>query len=483
MATINKQDLDKLNQKINFSNPKNWLLPSLKSIVVLQHGYSFKSEFFSNKSGIPLLRIRDLDHNKCEIFYDGEYDEEFLVKKGDLLIGLDGNFHCHEWKGPDSLLNQRVCRVFVDGELLDKRFLQFGINLYLKQIENKTSSATVKHLSATTIKKINFPLTTINEQIRISKKITKLLDDVYFNKQSLTKIKKQLELWEQSFLHYCFTGKFTDSITPSESIDELRNLFEKKKSGLNKFKNKKFTCKNSFLFGSKLPKISKHWFFDSLDYVSESVESGSTPLRSEPKNFDVSGVPLLKVENIDDDGNVVLLDDQLRLSHDANLKQKKSILKTNDVLLNIVGPPLGEIGFVTKESSTMNINQALVLVRTLSCYNSKLLFFCLCSPFYQNLMYIMGRGNRQDNIKKSDIERISIPIMPLNHQQILSEKLSEFYLKKYEIFENLHSFENNLKKLEASIFNFAYSGRLVLQDSKKDIDLVRKKLEMKNQKL
>ena len=43
-----------------------------------------------------------------------------------------------------------------------------------------------------------------------------------------------------------------------------------------------------------------------------------------------------------------------------------------------------------------------------------------------NIFY--GEGFR---IKKSDVERIPIPIIPSNHQQILAEKLDEFYSKFY----------------------------------------------------
>jgi type I restriction enzyme S subunit len=90
-----------------------------------------------------------------------------MVRVGDLLIGMDGEFGCYEWKGEPSLLNQRVCRLQgFSGELLP-RFLFYGVNDYLKAIEDVTGFATVKHLSSKQILAIEFPVPPLAEQRRI----------------------------------------------------------------------------------------------------------------------------------------------------------------------------------------------------------------------------------------------------------------------------------------------------------------------------
>ena len=47
------------------------------------------------------------------------------------------------------------------------RYTQYGINKYLKAIEEVTSFTTVKHLSAKKIKAIQFPIPPVEEQERI----------------------------------------------------------------------------------------------------------------------------------------------------------------------------------------------------------------------------------------------------------------------------------------------------------------------------
>ena len=145
-----------------------WTEKPLGDLIKIQNGFAFKSKQFSVDGEWPLVRIRDLKGNgDTETRYSGEYDEKYIVREGDFLVGMDGEFRCYEWKGPNALLNQRVCRIEDFDGSLDPKFLLYGINAFLKDIEKNTSYTTVKHLSGKKIKSINFPLPPIEEQRRI----------------------------------------------------------------------------------------------------------------------------------------------------------------------------------------------------------------------------------------------------------------------------------------------------------------------------
>ncbi|MDB9924079.1 restriction endonuclease subunit S [Planktomarina sp.] len=153
-----------------------WELKALGSLLEVKNGYAFDSKKFTPDAGTPLIRIRDIKEGKgTAINYNGEYNEEFICKQGDFLIGMDGEFGCHEWKGDPSLLNQRVCRLENFDSGLMSRFLFYGINKYLKEIEEVTGYTTVKHLSSKTIKTIEFPLPALEEQ----KRIVSILDEAF----------------------------------------------------------------------------------------------------------------------------------------------------------------------------------------------------------------------------------------------------------------------------------------------------------------
>ena len=64
----------------------------LGDILDIQSGFAFKTEFFSDTKGIPLIRIRDLPNTSTETSYQGEFREEFIVEPGEYLIGMDGNW-------------------------------------------------------------------------------------------------------------------------------------------------------------------------------------------------------------------------------------------------------------------------------------------------------------------------------------------------------------------------------------------------------
>ena len=102
-------------------------------------------------------------------------DSKYVVNAGDLLIGMDGEFGCYAWKGEPALLNQRVCRLQGFDLQLVPRFLFYGVNSYLKAIEDVTGFTTVKHISSKQILDIDFPIPPLPEQQRI----VTLLDEAF----------------------------------------------------------------------------------------------------------------------------------------------------------------------------------------------------------------------------------------------------------------------------------------------------------------
>ncbi len=184
-----------------------WAEKKLGDLLSIQNGYAFNSKQFSPEGDLALIRIRDLKRGyDTETRYSGEYDEKYIVRAGDYLIGMDGEFTCYEWKGEDALLNQRVCRLEHFSDSLDARFLFYGINKYLKAIEDVTAYTTVKHLSAKQITEISLPLPPLSEQ----KQMVDQLDQLSSATRNLEAIYQQkldaLNELKQSILQRAFSG-------------------------------------------------------------------------------------------------------------------------------------------------------------------------------------------------------------------------------------------------------------------------------------
>jgi type I restriction enzyme S subunit len=153
------------------ANHESWERVELGETCNILNGFALKSTLFNSSEGFPVIRIRDLSRNSTNTFYKGSFPEEYVIENGDLLIGMDGIFRCYEWTGGRAVLNQRVCKIVANEEYLLNKFLLFGLNGYLKAIEDATSSVTVGHLSSRDILKIPFPLPPLNEQRRIVPKL------------------------------------------------------------------------------------------------------------------------------------------------------------------------------------------------------------------------------------------------------------------------------------------------------------------------
>lgn len=132
-------------------------------------GFAFKSEQFNNSGeGLPLIRIRDVVEGASDTYYSGDYKSEFLIKNGDALIGMDGQFNLACWRGGPALLNQRVCKIKATDERLDQGYLLRFLPSALKEIEDRTPFVTVKHLSVKSLREIEISLPPLPEQRRIA---------------------------------------------------------------------------------------------------------------------------------------------------------------------------------------------------------------------------------------------------------------------------------------------------------------------------
>ena len=169
-----------------------WTRVRLGDIAVVLNGFAFPSACFSQQDGKPLLRIRDVLGSTTDAFYTGDYDPKYLVQTGDLVIGMDGDFNSALWKGPEALLNQRVCKVEPQEEFYSRAFLSYVLPGYLWAVNAKTSSVTVKHLSSLTVADIPLPLPPLPEQRRIVAKIEELFTQLDAGVAALRKVQAQL---------------------------------------------------------------------------------------------------------------------------------------------------------------------------------------------------------------------------------------------------------------------------------------------------
>jgi type I restriction enzyme S subunit len=126
--------------------PKGWHIESIYTAADVVYGAPFSStQFNTDRIGKPLIRIRDLADEAPEVFTPEEHPKGYLVKPGDIVVGMDGEFRAHLWGGEESWLNQRVC-VFAPKPGFSAPFVMNTIAGLLAEVEATETATTVIHL-------------------------------------------------------------------------------------------------------------------------------------------------------------------------------------------------------------------------------------------------------------------------------------------------------------------------------------------------
>ena len=126
--------------------PDVWERKKLIEIADIQYGYAFDGSLFNSAGkGTPIVRIRNIPTGTTEDYTTESADSQYLVKEGDILVGMDGEFHINTWCGESAYLVQRTCRIMPKNADM-RGFLLLAIYDPIKFFEKTVVGATVAHL-------------------------------------------------------------------------------------------------------------------------------------------------------------------------------------------------------------------------------------------------------------------------------------------------------------------------------------------------
>ena len=280
----------------------SWGRVLLGDIATIQNGFPFKSSQFTRDEGMPLIRIRDVGSDGSDTNYVGDYDSAFVVKAGDLLIGMDGDFNCARWRGPDGLLNQRVCRVILKSDIYHPKLLDYALPGYLKAINDMTSSVTVKHLSSKSIAEIPLPLPPMEQQKRIVAEIEKQFSRLDEAVANLKRVKANLKRYKAAVLKAAVEGRLVETEAErarregrsfETGAQLLQRILETRRSqwqGKGKYKEPAVPDTTD------LPELPEGWVWARLDAIA-ALKGGIT-VDSKRQDQTARVVPYLRVANV-----------------------------------------------------------------------------------------------------------------------------------------------------------------------------------------
>ena len=144
------------NNKLKREIPEGWKVKSIFEELDVQYGYPFSTELFTEtETSIPVVRIRDIVANTVSAYTTENTDSKYLLNKGDLVIGMDGNFHINYWSDDISYLNQRSVRLrALNDSNVSIIQARLDIEPYIKAKEARAKGSTVGHLSDKDMKEL-----------------------------------------------------------------------------------------------------------------------------------------------------------------------------------------------------------------------------------------------------------------------------------------------------------------------------------------
>ena len=207
--------------------------------------------------------------------------------------------------------------------------------------------------------------------------------------------------------------------------------------------------------------IPDSWEWVRLEEIAY-VASGSTPSKD---CFAEEGIPYLKMYNLRNQKIDFEYKPQYILESVHTEKLSRSRAKSGDLIMNIVGPPLGKLAIVPESLPECNFNQAAVMIRPYleKVTLNRFLFHYLSEMSEIESISTKGTAG-QVNISLTQSQLMRIPLPPLSEIQRINESIENLFRLINTIQESNDSLINAIKNLKSKILELAMQGKLVPQD-------------------
>lgn len=150
--------------------PCEWDVKPLGTLCGLLNGRAFKPSDWTT-TGMPIIRIQNLNGSQGFNFFNRAVDEKYLVNKGTLLFAWSGNrgtsFGPFIWPGPTGILNQHIFRV-VPADGVRPHWFFYALDDVRQRVEKAAHGAIgLVHVRRTDLVKYMIGVPDEREQMRI----------------------------------------------------------------------------------------------------------------------------------------------------------------------------------------------------------------------------------------------------------------------------------------------------------------------------
>jgi len=207
--------------------------------------------------------------------------------------------------------------------------------------------------------------------------------------------------------------------------------------------------------------VPESWVWCRLEDIAY-IASGSTPDKT---CFVKEGIPYIKMYNLRNQEIDFDYQPQYITEEIHNSKLQRSRTEVGDLIMNIVGPPLGKLAVIPATLPQANFNQAAVLIRPYKYKEDLVLYLKSYLEEMSEINSIATRGSAgQVNISLTQSQNMRIPLPPLAEQQRIIAEISKWFALINQIEQGKIDLQTIIKQTKSKILDLAIHGKLVPQD-------------------
>jgi type I restriction enzyme S subunit len=293
-----------------------------------------------------------------------------------------------------------------------------------------------------------FPLAPLSEQRAIVSKIEQLFSALDNGTANLKKAQAQLKVYKQAVLKKAFNGELTrewrNGAGAGVGRDVARNVSTESVEG-------------PF-------QIPETWTMVTTGSVMPDINNGYTPT-SEHLSSGSGEVPFIKVYNLNFDGTYDHKDQTFIPEVFHSSKLKRSVCYPKDVLISIVGPPLGKVTVVPPHHPEWNINQAIVRFRPNMHVLSEYLAYYHQNPLTINWLEGTSKATAgQYNVKVTTCRAMPFPLCSIEEQHQIVQEIETRLSVCDKLEESIRESLQKSEALRQSILKRAFAGQLLTEE-------------------
>ncbi len=303
------------------------------------------------------------------------------------LVGKSSSFHNLPLRGRYTV--GAFCSIFRPTEEAIPDFVGqlFKSNQYIQQVELSLAGSAINNLKNSDLEEYKFLYPPKSEQQKITSILTSADEVIVKTEAQISKLQDLKK------------GMMQDLLTKGISHAEFKD--------------------------SPVGRIPKGWDIQSADTFCSKITKGTTPPKKQES--EEKTVPFIRVNNLGFDNNLHF-DNGLLFVTDAIHRGflSRSIVYPDDILMNIVGPPLGKIAKVPDKYAEYNINQAIIIYRV----RKELVFLDYFLQYLGSNIaqeWFENRAKKTSGQKNLTIELckdLPVPIPPKDEQLLIASSLN-----------------------------------------------------------